>query len=1024
MLVKAAVLTVDDDPAVSQAITRDLRRRYGEEYQIVRATSGQEALTMLEKFALRDRPVALIASDQRMPVMTGVEFLAQARKHAPDAKLVLLTAYADTDVAIKAINDIGLDHYLLKPWDPPVEKLYPIFDDLLSDWREGHHDEAAGVRVVGDRWSEQTNEIKTFLTRNYVPYRWLDIERDEDARKLTDLAHATTADLPLVIIPEAETLRAPSTFDLAVALGLRTSAGQPLYDLCIVGAGPAGLAAAVYGASEGLETVVVEGQAPGGQAGQSAAIENYLGFPRGLSGADLTHRAVAQARRFNAEMVLPRDVEGFETRGPVRAITFRDGTCIETRALLVATGVSYRLLEAPGLGELTGRGVYYGATASDARQCQGDDVYIIGAANSAGQAALNLSRYARRVIMLVRSDALEKSMSQYLVKRIDAADNIEVRVQTEVVSGRGDGHLEAITIADVAAGTEAEVPANWLFVYIGASPRTDWLGPTIARDEKGFIITGQELLARKDTAGWPLSRSPLALETSVPGVFAAGDVRLELDEARRLRRRRRRHGGVPRAPLPGHNLMRIEELRGIYIFAGLTDAQLGELIEVGDEVAFVDGQELFREGEPADFWWVLVDGRIDGVRRSGHEESVVAVLDTPGTWAGGFRAWSDTGGYLLTGRGAGPGRMLRVPSSALGERVHAWFPFAGHLIVGFFNTVRTLEAMARQREALVALGKLAAGLAHEINNPASATARSVDALRDTCNDLLGSLVRLAEASLRSDQFLAIDALRQEIDPSTAGIDPLVVADREEELTTWLTARGIDAAWRIAPTLAAAGVDVAWCERAADVLPGDTLAPGLEWVSSALSMASLLAEMKESTERVSALVGAVKSYSQVDRASMQDIDVTDGLESTLVIMGHKIGDGITVVRAYESSVPRIEANPGELNQVWTNLIDNAIDAMDGRGTLRLSTSKVGDSVVVEVADSGPGMPPEVQARAFDPFYTTKDVGKGTGLGLDISRRIVVERHHGAISIQSQPGATVFRVELPLHRGDVGAGASKP
>jgi signal transduction histidine kinase len=470
--------------------------------------------------------------------------------------------------------------------------------------------------------------------------------------------------------------------------------------------------------------------------------------------------------------------------------------------------------------------------------------------------------------------------------------------------------------------------------------------------------------------------------------------------------------------------MRIEELRGIYLFAGLTDEQLRELIEVGDEVSFVDGQELFHEGEPADFWWVLVDGRIDGVRRRGHEESVVAVMDRPGIWAGGFRAWSDTGGYLLTGRGAGPGRMFRVPASALGERVRAWFPFASHLIGGFFNTVRTLEALSRQREALVALGKLAAGLAHEINNPASATARSVDALRDTCNDLLASLVRLAEASLRSDQFLAIDALRREIDPSTTSIDPLVVADREEALTNWLTAHDIDAAWRIAPALAAAGVDIAWCERAAQILPGATLAPGLEWVSSALAMASLLAEMKESTARVSALVGAVKSYSQLDRASMQDIDVTDGLESTLVMLGHKIGDRITVIREYASSVPRIEANPGELNQVWTNLIDNAIDAMEGHGTLRLSTSTAGDSVVVEVADTGPGMPPDVQARAFDPFYTTKDVGQGTGLGLDISRRIVVERHHGEISIQSRPGATVFHVELPLHHGDVGAGASKP
>jgi signal transduction histidine kinase len=469
--------------------------------------------------------------------------------------------------------------------------------------------------------------------------------------------------------------------------------------------------------------------------------------------------------------------------------------------------------------------------------------------------------------------------------------------------------------------------------------------------------------------------------------------------------------------------MRVEELRAIYLFAGLSDEQLLELIAAGDEVPFVEGQELFRAGEPADAWWVLIDGRVNLVRRTEREESVVGVMDRPGLWAGGFRAWSDTSGYLATGRGASYGRMFRVPASALGERVRAWFPFGGHLIEGFFNTVRNLEALSRQREALVALGKLAAGIAHEINNPASATARSVDALRDTCDALLASLVRLAEASLRADQFVALDALRREIDPATASFDPMAVADREEALSKWLEAHDVDAAWRIAPPLAAAGVDIAWCERAAEVLPGATLAPGLEWASSAVAMASLLAEMKESTARVSALVGAVKSYSQLDRASLQLIDLTDGLESTLVMLGHKLGDGITLVREYGSGVPRIEANPGELNQVWTNLIDNAIDAMEGHGTLRLSTSASGDSVVVEVADTGPGMPPDVQRRAFDPFYTTKDVGKGTGLGLDISRRIVVERHRGTITIDSRPGATVLRVEMPRLHSEAGAGASK-
>ena len=526
-MAKPTILAVDDDLAVLQAITRDLRTQYGAEYRIVRAKSGAEALSVLTELALRDQTVALIVSDQRMPEMTGVEFLEQSRRHAPDAKLVLLTAYADTDVAIKAINDIGIDYYFLKPWDPPEERLYPVVGDLLGDWREEHRDDTPGLRVVGHRWSERSYEIKTFLARNHVPYQWLDLERDDEARRLQDLARASTTELPLVLIPDGETLRAPSTLDLANALGLRTRAEQPLYDLCVVGGGPAGLAAAVYGASEGLQTVVIESEAPGGQAGQSASIENYLGFPHGLSGADLTNRAVAQARRFGAEMVLARDVSALEVRGPVRAVRFGEDE-IEARTVLIATGVSYRILEAPGIGEFTGRGVYYGATASEARSCRDDDVYLVGAANSAGQAALNIARFARRVVMIVRSDALEKSMSKYLVERITAADNIEVRLQAEVAGGWGEGHLEAISIADRSAGMEEKVHTNWLFVFIGASPRTDWLGTKVARDEKGFVLTGQDLLAvRKDGPYWSLARAPFALETSVPGVFAAGDVRFD-----------------------------------------------------------------------------------------------------------------------------------------------------------------------------------------------------------------------------------------------------------------------------------------------------------------------------------------------------------------------------------------------------------------------------------------------------------------------------------------------------------------
>jgi thioredoxin reductase (NADPH) len=524
---KPIIMTVDDDPLVSAAISRDLVSRYGNHYSVVRATSGTEALDVMARLALRDRPVALIAADQRMPQMTGIEMLEQARTHAPGAKLLLLTAYADTDIAIKAINDIGLDYYLLKPWDPPDERLYPVVDDLLGDWRQANRDHTNDIRVVGHRWSDRSHLTKLFLARNHVPYRWYDVERDDEARRLRDLAAASASDLPLVLVPDGDTLRSPTTLELAGALGLHTSAEQPLYDVCIVGGGPAGLAAAVYAASEGLSTVIVEREAPGGQAGQSAAIENYLGFPKGLSGADLAQRAIAQAARFGAEMVLARDVVGFEARGPVRAVLFDGAGEIEARALIIATGVSYRWLEADGVAELTGRGVYYGANASEASQCQGDDVYVVGAANSAGQAALNLSRFAKRVVLVVRRTTLLDTMSSYLVERVTSAANVEVRYRTEVAAARGDGHLEALTLVDRDSGTTDEVETSWLFVFIGASPRTEWLGADVVRDANGFLVTGQELAASPHAPRWPLARAPYALETSVPGVFAAGDVRLD-----------------------------------------------------------------------------------------------------------------------------------------------------------------------------------------------------------------------------------------------------------------------------------------------------------------------------------------------------------------------------------------------------------------------------------------------------------------------------------------------------------------
>ncbi len=459
--------------------------------------------------------------------------------------------------------------------------------------------------------------------------------------------------------------------------------------------------------------------------------------------------------------------------------------------------------------------------------------------------------------------------------------------------------------------------------------------------------------------------------------------------------------------------MRVDELRSLSLFEGLNDDQLAELIEGGAEVRVEPGVELFREGEHADFWWVLLDGAIDLVRRIDREDTVVARMDAPGRWAGGFRAWDEQGVYLATGRGVTAGRVLRVPAGVLRERSNEWFPFAAHLVEGLYHTARLIESTARQRESLVTLGTLAAGLAHELNNPASAATRAAGELEAATQTLLASAERLIRDGIPAERFAALDALRREIEQRTAPQNPIKVADQEDALSSWLVGHGVAREWTIAQSLAAAGVDVAWCERAATVLTESALEPGLEWVASALSVASLLSEVKESTRRVSTLVAALRSYSQMDRAAIQLVDIRDGIESTLAVLGHRLTDRISVVRDY-GDVPRIEAHAGELNQVWTKVIENALDAMAdaGTGTLRIRTRADGAYLAVEISDTGVGMSSAVAARAFDAFYTTKEVGKGTGLGLDIARRIVERAHGGTISIDSRPGETVLRIGIPV------------
>jgi thioredoxin reductase (NADPH) len=525
-MAKPVIWTVDDDPDVLRAVERDLRRQYGDRYKVIAADSGASALDGVKQLKLRNELVALFLVDQRMPRMSGVEFLEQAIELYPDAKRALLTAYADTDAAIRAINEVHIDHYLMKPWDPPEERLYGMVDDMLDDWQAANHPAFEGVRVIGNQWSPHSSELRDFLGRNFVPHQWLNVETDANAKLLLDTTGAGAAALPIVILPDGSFLSDPSAAELARKLGLKTKAEFPFYDLVVVGAGPAGLAGAVYGAADGLHTLLIEREAPGGQAGRSSRIENYLGFPTGLSGNDLARRAVAQARRFGAEILAPQEVKSVRVEGPARILTLADGIEIGCRALLIATGIAFKKLEVPGLDRLNGAGVYYYAPMSEAFSHRGGDIYIVGGANSAGQAAMYFSKFARQVTMLVRGNSLSDSMSQYLENQLGATKNIVVKLNSSVVAVEGVEHCEAVTVQDNLTGLKETMPASALLIYAGAMPRTEWLAGMVERDAQGYLISGQHLTQEgRRPAGWTPNREPFYLETSVPGIFVAGDVR-------------------------------------------------------------------------------------------------------------------------------------------------------------------------------------------------------------------------------------------------------------------------------------------------------------------------------------------------------------------------------------------------------------------------------------------------------------------------------------------------------------------
>jgi len=1020
---RPVIVSVDDDPSVSRAVARDLRKRYGERNRIVRAESGEQALDALRQMKLRGDQVAVLIADYRMPGLTGIEFLERAMDVYPYARRVLLTAYADTSAAIDAINVVDLDHYLLKPWDPPEEKLYPVIDELLKAWQREDRKLVKEAKLVGHRWSAPSADLRDFLARNQVPYRWYSSDTPEGERLLA-AAGAGSHQLPVLITADGEPLIMPTNAEVAAKVNLSTIPEHDFYDLIVVGGGPAGLGAAVYGASEGLRTVLVEEFATGGQAGQSSRIENYLGFPDGVSGNQLTERARRQAVKFGAELLTTVQATSLEISGQARKLRLSDGGSINAKAVILATGVSYRQLPAPGCTEMTGAGVYYGAALTEAEGCKDQDVYVVGGANSAGQAAVYLARFARSVTMLVRSPSLEASMSYYLIQQIAGIPNITVRPCTEVAEALGEGHLQRLTLRDLAKGTTEIVDAGQLFIFIGAAPRTAWLDGVLARDNHGFVLAGPDF--EQEETGWPLDRAPYHLETSVPGVFVAGDVRA--DSAKRVASAVG-EGAMAvmlvhrylETLLPGEAMAVIvqcdpAELRTLFLFEKLTDEQLGRLCTEG-HVEIIEPGPVFTEGDPAQNLYVLIEGTLVTSRKVSGDDVEVARTSQRGVYSGAFMAYlGDRVPQLYPNslRVTEPTRFFVLGAECFYQIMNEWFPMAVHLLEGLFIGGQKSREMIGQRERLLALGSLTAGLTHELNNPAGAAVRATASLRERVTGMRGKLRLLAAGKYPRASLETLIELQQravEKVGKAPELDPLETSDAEDLVSDWLEDHGCRDAWQLAPVFVQAGIDPAWLDQVHDMVGEEMLEPALRWLNYTVETELLMNEIEDATTRITTLVGAAKQYSQLDRAPFQVVDVHDLLSSTLLMMSAKL-KGITIVKQYDKTLPKIPAYATELNQVWTNLIDNAAQAMNGQGTLTIRTARDDDCILVEIGDTGPGIPPEVQQRIFEPFFTTKPVGEGTGLGLDIAWRIVVNKHHGDLRVESVPGDTRFQVRLPI------------